>query len=48
MKVGGSGIFRLEQLAGGRARVHIESPSAMLARKPKRGPNIQPKKRKKK
>ena len=48
MKVGGTGIFRLEQLPGGRARQLIQTNKAVLA-KLKRGPNrIKPRKKKKK
>lgn len=44
----GTGVYRLEQLAGGRARVHVETKKAVLA-KPKRGPNrIKPKKKRNK
>lgn len=43
----GTGVYRLEQLAGGKARVHIETKKAVLA-KPKRGSNrIKPKNKRK-
>lgn len=49
MRVGGSGVYRLDQLPGGRARQMIQTTTKATLAEPKRGPNrIKPKKKRKK
>ena len=48
MRVGGSGVYRLDQLPGGVAKVYVSTNKATLA-EPKRGSNrIKPKKKRNK